>query len=70
MAPPRQVRVMTADDKRELAQVKGVSVATINRWIRCHGEAAAREMTRTSPSEAARRARSLHPEYVRHWWAR
>lgn len=59
---------MTAADKRELAKAKGVSVATIARWIRQHGAAVARGMSKTSTAEAGRKSRRDNPGYGARWW--
>lgn len=59
---------MSPSDKRALAKAKGVSVATVNRWIRVYGEETARTMARTSASAAGRLARAAHPEYGRRWY--
>lgn len=56
---------MTRSDRERLARTKGVSVATVNRWIRQGGESAALGRIRTSASEAGRRARAANPSYGR-----
>ena len=62
--------IMTRTEKEALAQAKGVSVATVNRWVRLHGEQAAQAMRRTSPAEAGRLSRASNPGYGRGWYAR
>ena len=53
------VAVMTSDECVELARAKGVTVATVRRWVRLYGEDEARRMVRVSFSEAGRRSRAV-----------
>lgn len=50
---------MTSDECVELARAKGVTVATIRRWVRLYGEDGARRRVRVSFSEAGRRSRAV-----------
>ncbi len=53
------VAVMTSDECRELAKAKGVTVATVRRWVREHGEDAARQRVRIDASQAGRMGRKV-----------
>ena len=48
---------MTSDECVELARAKGVTVATVRRWVRLYGEDEARLRVRVSFSEAGRMGR-------------
>lgn len=61
---------MTPEEKKVLARAKGVSVATVNRWIRQGGEDAASKRRRASASQAGRMSRASNPDYGRSWYER
>ena len=50
---------MTSGEYVELARAKGVTVATVRRWVRLYGEDEARRRVKVSFSEAGRRSRAV-----------
>lgn len=60
---------MTQDEKRAIAAARGVSVATVSRWVRAGGDDAARAKRRTSASQAGRKSRAGNPGRSDAWWS-
>lgn len=50
---------MTGDEYVELARAKGVTVATVRRWVRLYGEDEARQRVRIDASQAGRMGRKV-----------
>ena len=53
----RMVAVMTSEERKRLAREKGISPGTLARWIREHGEDAAKVRTKIDASQAGRLGR-------------